>query len=243
VDNMIERYQELAHKLEQLYDAKFGSSTTTDDDAPQQLWIGIAGGPGSGKSTSAERVTEILNTHSDIAVVLPVDGYHTPRAQLQDALLRRGAPWTFDVAMCAEDLRRAKRDGKASLPIYDRDISDPRRDGVQLERHHKFVLVEGLYLLFRDDDDPARAHRQDHGNGWAELYDLWDERWFIRAPSREVQYSRLINRSLKTWTDAKAEVWGTGEEGATKRVQFNDAKNMDLIAPHEQYADEVIVTM
>jgi len=268
VDTMGEVYGELATKLHQKYLDRFGTEPKCGSENAKQIWIGIGGGPGSGKSTSAERVAEILNMvykdvncqqDEEVAVVIPVDGYHIPQKELkekygEDAMLRRGSPWTFDVEACVRDLKRAKEEGQASLPIYDREISDPRQDGVQLTRNSKFVFVEGLYLLFKNDcekygGDAYRAGRNtdehetsETGNGWGELYDLWDEKWFIRAPSRDIQRSRLVKRSLKTWTEAKGKVWGKGEEGATKRVDYNDVKNMDLIGPNEEFADEVIVT-
>ena len=66
--------------------------------------ISLAGIPGSGKSTFAEKVTKELNgLDGDVkAVVLPQDGFHLYRAELQqlpnaeEAVTRRGAPFTFN---------------------------------------------------------------------------------------------------------------------------------------------------
>jgi len=47
-----------------------------------QLFIGIGGGPGSGKSTTAEAVRDKLNDSlqdENAAVVLPMDGFHYSR--------------------------------------------------------------------------------------------------------------------------------------------------------------------
>ena len=100
-----------------------------------QHWVGIAGGPGAGKSTLAAAVASIVNDRSgdEIAVVLPMDGFHYSRAKLRELdppdaaefLPRRGAPWTFDAEGCLALLAAAKRDGEASLPTYSRVISDP----------------------------------------------------------------------------------------------------------------------
>ena len=55
-----------------------------------QTWIAIAGGPGSGKSTLAaalvERVNALCKTGAgnDVAVCLPMDGFHLSRQQLQE---------------------------------------------------------------------------------------------------------------------------------------------------------------
>ena len=208
-------------------------------DSATPHWVGVAGGPGSGKSTVAETVCERLNRISpDSAIVIPMDGFHIPQDRLmeefglREGMQRRGAPWTFDSELLYEQLTMAKKDGKASLPMYSREISDPVPDKVLLEPHHRVVFVEGIYMLWKDDEK----------NEWGRLFDLWDETWFIETPTREDQIERLVNRSLKTWTEAKAQLWGAGRVGALARVEFNDLKNADMIRHCSQFADEVIVT-
>ena len=83
--------------------------------------------------------------------------------------------------LCKE-LRAAKQQGAASLPVYSRERSDPVPDGVVLERTHRCVLVEGNYLLMRADPR------------WQPLDELWDERWFVACADREEQRRRLIAR-------------------------------------------------
>lgn len=165
-----------------------------------------------------------------------MDGFHYTKEKLRELdppeaenyLLRRGAPWTMDAELCVELLTKARKERQGELPTYCREISDPVTGGVTLLPEHKIVLVEGLYLLMQDDPR------------WEPLQSLWDEAWFVKCPSREVQRQRLINRSLKTWSDLKIKTWGPGKEGAAKKVDANDAKNMDIIAPSEKFADVVI---
>lgn len=228
---MEETYTRLTEKLRSRVDGT-GESTTP-------WWIGVAGGPGTGKSTVAETVCARLNEMSpDSSIVIPMDGWHIPQDRLKvkfgekEAMLRRGAPWTFDCDLLYEQLTEAKKNSEASLPIYDRQTSDPVPDKVLLEPHHKVVFIEGIYMLWKDDEKQK----------WSRLFDLWDEKWFIQCPSREDQIERLVNRSLKTWRPDKAKLWGEGREGALKRVEFNDLKNADMIRHCKQYADEVIVT-
>ena len=58
-----------------------------------QFWIGLAGAPGSGKSTLAAALRERLG---DLLTVIPMDGYHLTRSQLdrmkdpREAHARRG---------------------------------------------------------------------------------------------------------------------------------------------------------
>ena len=69
-----------------------------------KVWVGIAGCPGSGKTTFAQRLVSLLQQRlgPEAATSLPMDGFHLTRAQLgvmQDPILafqRRGSEWTFD---------------------------------------------------------------------------------------------------------------------------------------------------
>lgn len=251
---MEETYQELVAKLHAKLDEEDGGSPPE-----QQYWIGIAGGPGCGKSTVARTVVDRLNSamSQEVAIVLPADGWHIPQSELidsfgPDAMKRRGAPWTFDSKKCYHDLVQAKQDGHASLPFYDRDLSDPVPDSVHLYSTHQIVLVEGLYLLMKQDgskklgdhkDTNQDTREQDNRYWWSQVCDLFDERWFVKAPSRTEQIDRLVQRNKKTWSKDKDELWGPWPEGARKRAETNDVVQMDLIDPCERNADQVIFTV
>lgn len=203
----------------------------------RQYWVAIAGGAGSGKTTLAHAIAQRLNQHAAVpTVVVPMDGFHYSKVRLQElygpqGLLRRGAPWTFDAKAMVTALVAARGNQQADLPGYDRNLSDPVPAAIHILPHHRVVLVEGLYVLH--DDDPR----------FAGLAALFDERWFVKAPTRDIQRQRLVQRSLKTWNEHKARQWGPGVEGATKRVNENDFQNMNLIEYCEELADQVIVTV
>lgn len=209
----------------------------------RQLWIGIAGGPGSGKSTLAAAVASRLG--SDVAVVLPMDGFHFSRSQLramaeapgsqytfEDLLARRGSPWTFDAAGLVASLTAAKQHASAVLPTYSRQLSDPVPGGVTLKASHRVVLCEGNYLLNWDDA------------AWSGLSNgLFDETWYLSCPDMEQQRQRLIKRHLETWSDEKTRLWGAGEEGAAKKADANDVINALFVdKSSRKHADKVIVS-
>ena len=72
---------------------------TRAEQASGRLLVGIAGVPGSGKSTTAHEVAQLLNEAGTAACVLPMDGFHLYKSQLDampdpaQAHARRGAHW------------------------------------------------------------------------------------------------------------------------------------------------------
>ena len=85
------------------------------------------------------------------AVVVPMDGYHLPRAVLSaDQLKRRGAPDTFDPAALRADLARLRATRAGTVPGFDHAAQDPEAGAVVVPPDSPLVLVEGLYLLMRD---------------------------------------------------------------------------------------------
>ena len=78
-------------------------------------WVCVAGGPGAGKSTLCAAVAAMVNKQSseEIAVVLPMDGFHYSRAELKqldppDAatyMPRRGSPGPLTLRAATSALR------------------------------------------------------------------------------------------------------------------------------------------
>ena len=191
-----------------------------------------------------EQMTDGVSSPS-AAVVLPMDGYHYSRAELQrmgestdieytyDQLLaRRGAPWTFDAEGCIDAFKKARQLKEAYLPIYSRIKSDPINDGVQLFSETKIVLLEGNYLLAWDD------------KRWAPLKGIFDETWYIECKSINDQRERLVKRHLETWSDTKTQMFGEGEEGAGRKSDLNDMLNLVWIEEKSKHhADYVIESL
>jgi pantothenate kinase len=108
--------------------------------------VAVAGVPGAGKSTVAGAVAARVPG----AVVLPMDGYHLPRAVLTaDGLARRGAPDTFDPNLLRADLLRLREVGSGVFPAFDHAAKDPQPGGAIVPPGTPLVIVEGLYLLLR----------------------------------------------------------------------------------------------
>lgn len=204
----------------------------------RQVFIGIAGAPGSGKSTIAQNVADAINNSlgdASFSIVLPMDGYHFPQSQLKamgdegrligdadatagetttfdDLMKRRGAPWTFDPVRLNLDLHAVKAAQHGSLPLYDRSISDPVPDQIHVTKDHRIIFCEGNYVLAFDD--PA----------WKPLKEIWDDTWLIYV-AEPVLKERLVGRHLKTWTALKEERFGKGRAGAEAKTESSDLKH------------------
>jgi pantothenate kinase len=107
--------------------------------------IGIAGPPGGGKSTLSKlvcaRADELLRRRQGggggaqvpLAAVLPMDGFHYTRAQLDAspdpiaAHARRGAPWTFDAGAFVAAVAAAAAAAAAAAPSSGSSPSSRRR--------------------------------------------------------------------------------------------------------------------
>ncbi len=114
---------------------------------PDTYLIAIAGIPGSGKTT----LCDVLKSRLPDAVVVPMDGYHLPRCQLDvEGMRRRGAQHTFDAASFRSDLTRLKQTRSGWFPTFDHAEKDPRAGAIPVSPSVPLVIVEGIYVLMRD---------------------------------------------------------------------------------------------
>lgn len=115
---------------------------------------------------------------SEVAIHVPMDGYHYTRAVLRamsdpaGAVARRGAAFTFDAAAFLDLVARIRRpasrceeardDTTISAPAYDHAIHDPSPDAVRVQPWHRVVLFEGLYVALRGlGADEEREYARD----------------------------------------------------------------------------------
>ncbi|XP_021281364.1 putative uridine kinase C227.14 isoform X2 [Herrania umbratica] len=112
--------------------------------------VGLAGPPGAGKSTLAVEVMQRINKlwpqkarsfdsqvkPPDVAIVIPMDGFHLYRSQLdamenpEEAHARRGAPWTFDPMLLLNCLNNLRDQGSVYAPSFDHGVGDPIEDDI-----------------------------------------------------------------------------------------------------------------
>jgi pantothenate kinase len=186
----------------------------------KRFMIAIAGPPGAGKSTLADNIANAIRARGESAEVLPMDGFHMDNAILieRGQLARKGIPETFDVRAFL-DIVRAVRPGdqEVLVPVFDRSRELAIASARAVSPDHRFIIVEGLYLLFSQGK-------------WAELDGLFDYSIML-APPMEVLEERLWAR----WRGYKLT-----EEQSHAKVYENDLPNGRLILDNRRPADVTI---
>ncbi|MET8586671.1 nucleoside/nucleotide kinase family protein [Streptomyces collinus] len=188
--------------------------------------LGIAGGPGAGKTTLAERLVDALNGDGPPwAAHVPMDGFHLADAEL-DRLGRRdrkGAPDTFDAAGYAALLRRLREEtGEETgevvyAPGFERVLEQPLAGAIPVPPAARLVVTEGNYLLLER-------------GSWTRVRSCLDEVWFCEVDEEE-RVRRLV---------ARHERFGKDHATATAWVLGTDQRNADLIATTRDRADLVV---
>lgn len=191
-----------------------GAKKNTSDT--MRYIVGLAGAPGSGKSTCAKQVVHIINAiqGEECAVMVPMDGYHYTKAQLDEfedpgeAHARRGAHWTFDAEGFVSKVEELSENTNECIyaPTFDHGQGDPVARGVCIERHHGIVIVEGNYLLL--DIEP-----------WNRLGHVFNETWFIDCDIEE-SMKRVYTRQTRN---------GTPSRESRHRIETNDRPNAEMI--------------
>jgi pantothenate kinase len=179
--------------------------------------LGLAGAPGSGKSTLGAHLVRAL---APAAVLVPMDGFHLANAEL-DRLGRRdrkGAPDTFDAVGYVELLRRLRRAGPHAVyaPVFDRHLDEAVAGAIQVAPTTPLVVTEGNYLLL--DDGP-----------WSGVRPLLDEAWFLEVDDA-LRVERLVRRHVDHGKDpARARDWVLGSDEANARLVAGSRSRADLV--------------
>ncbi|KAK6286403.1 hypothetical protein POUND7_012582 [Theobroma cacao] len=199
--------------------------------------VGLAGPPGAGKSTLAVEVMQRINKlwpqkarsfdsqvkPPDVAIVIPMDGFHLYRSQLdamenpEEAHARRGAPWTFDPMLLLNCLNNLRDQGSVYAPSFDHGVGDPIEDDIFVSLQHKVVIVEGNYLLLEE-------------GVWKEISSMFDEKWFIDV-DLDMAIQRVLKRHISTGKPPDVAQW---------RIDYNDRPNAEIIMTSKKNADLVI---
>ena len=188
-------------------------------DGGRRTLLGITGAPGSGKSTFAAWLQRHFG--ADLAVVVPMDGFHLGNAIIDGTPLRqrKGAMDTFDVGGYLSLLQRLVRrdEDVVYAPEFRRTLDEPVAASIAVPASVPLVITEGNYLLAETPQ-------------WKEVRAQLDEVWFMDTEA-ELRLGRLVDRHVEFGMErTAAEAWALGP----------DETNALLIEATRQGADRII---
>jgi pantothenate kinase len=189
-----------------------------------RVLLGIAGAPGAGKTTLAERLVEEIAADGRFRPAhVPMDGFHLADVTLErlGRLDRKGAMDTFDGWGYRTLLQRlrAREWETVYAPGFERELEQPIAGSIGVDPGVDLVVTEGNYLLV-------------NASPWSEAAAALDEVWFCDAP-HDLRRARLVARHVAFGrTPEEAEAW----------VDEVDLPNAALILSTRRRADQVVRT-
>lgn len=150
------------------------------------IFIGIAGGSGSGKSTFSNRIRD---AYKDDVCVLYHDNYYRRRDDIpfeERKFINYDSPDAFETDLLIRDIEKLKRGDPIDCPVYDYSIHNRTDETVRIEPR-KIVLVEGILVLYEQ-----------------KLRDLFDIKIFVEADADE----RILRRVIRDVKERGRDVEG-----------------------------------
>jgi len=194
--------------------------------------VGLAGLPGSGKSTLATLLAFLGNR---VLPPLPVaavsiDGWHWPNARLDQMTTtlpdgrrvplreRKGSPESFDVEGIVAAIR-ALREAHvpARLPAYDRRLHEPVADAITVAPGTRVVILEGNYVLCRQEP-------------WRRVAERLDMAMFLDVEEQRARESVILRHV----------VGGLTREQAEQKYERNDRLNAEYVIASRRFADVLV---
>ena len=194
------------------------AKTISGASCVDRFLLGLAGTPGSGKST----VAKYLRWRLGLAPIVEMDGFHRSDAELERAglLHRKGAIETFDGHGFVRLLQRIRhqREGESvTAPRFDRSREECVPDAVRIDPSDKIVIIEGNYLL--SEDSP-----------WASIRPILDLCVYLDV-NAATRMQRLVRRHMSN---------GRSRAEARRFVLNSDEPNAVIIEETRQNADLVV---
>ncbi|KAI5960759.1 uncharacterized protein KGF55_004329 [Candida pseudojiufengensis] len=190
--------------------------------------ISLAGVPGAGKTTFANKIASIFNRDIAKTIVISQDGYHLYRSELlslpnpEEAVRRRGAPFTFNVQAFVNLVSKLKDKSEVrKVPSFDHKLKDPVEENIIIDTDVSIIILEGNYVSLKDEH-------------WDDISSYVDDTWFISTPEDLVR-SRIIKRHLDSGI-------ALDEEEAIERADGSDLQNAKYIIENSKLTNVLVLT-
>jgi uridine kinase len=179
------------------------------------LFIGIAGGTGSGKSTITNEV--VRKVGKDKVAILPHDAYYRRNDHLtyeQRCLINYDHPDSIENELFVEHILKLSAGELINLPVYDFSIHN-RTDKTIPIFPKEIIIVEGILILA---DKEIRKHL--------------DIKVFVDTPP-DIRLLRRINRDMK-------ERGRTLESVEKQYIETVRPMHLEFVEPSKQFADIIV---
>jgi uridine kinase len=177
--------------------------------------LGVAGGTGSGKTTVAERLAEVMG--ADALTLVRLDSYYRDRSDLpleERAAINYDHPDAFDWPLLLDHVRALVAGDSVLAPVY--DFTTHLRSSTKIEIHSsRIVIVEGILVLW----EPV-------------LRVLFDLKVFVDTDA-DIRFIRRLTRDV-------AERGRTVESVIAQYEQTVRPMHLQFIEPTKRYADVIV---
>ena len=179
------------------------------------LTIGIAGGSGSGKTTTAHKITQKVGPHR--IAFIEMDSYYTDLSHLpaeERAQYNFDHPAAFDVELFIEQLKMLKNGMPVEKPLYNYVTHSREKETVRVFPQ-PVIILEGLMLF----ENKA-------------LRELIDIKTYVETPA-DIRFIRRLIRDLK-------ERGRSAESVVAQYYKTVRPMHQAFIEPTREYADIII---
>ena len=187
----------------------------TDASAITPFVLGVAGGTGSGKTTVAEHLAEIMG--AEHLALIRLDSYYRNQGHLpfeERVAINYDHPDAFDWPLLRDHVTALCRGLEVDLPVYD-FTQHTRSSEVQRVTPAQIIVVEGILVLY----EPA-------------LRELFDLKIFVDTDA-DVRFIRRLQRDV-------ADRGRTPDSVIDQYLTTVRPSHLTFIEPTKRYADIIV---
>lgn len=186
-----------------------------DADSVKPVTIGVAGGTGSGKTTVAQRLVELIG--KERIAYIPHDAYYhglNKMPRTAGEIVNFDHPDALDTPLLIEHLTQLRSGQPVHIPVYD-FVSHSRSAQTTRIEPHPIILVEGI-LIFAD----------------AQLRSLLDVRIFVDTDP-DIRFIRRLERDI-------SERGRSMESVIHQYLESVRPMHLEFVEPSKRYAHLII---